>query len=121
MKLSIKNFVKDLFQNPKDGRISASKFWLNIAFAVASGIVVILATNGTLNVDIFIAYLMIVSGNNLTSKWISMKYGVGGDSPPRPQENQDDEPEAPDEEYNTEDKKKKPRKRNFEINGNDNQ
>ena len=119
MKLSIKNFVKDLFQNPKDGRISASKFWLNIAFAVASGIVVILATNGTLNVDIFIAYLMIVSGNNLTSKWISLKYGGGGDPPPP--EIPDDEPEAPVEEYNTEDKKKKPRKRNFEINGNDNQ
>lgn len=116
MKLSVKNFVKDLFQNPKDGRISASKFWLNIAFAVASGIVVILATNGTLNVDIFIAYLMIVSGNNLTSKWISLKYGGGGDPPEKPEE----ESEEPVEEDNSEDKKKKPRKRNFEINGNNN-
>lgn len=117
MKLSVKNFVKDLFQNPKDGRISASKFWLNIAFAVASGIVVILATNGTLNVDIFIAYLMIVSGNNLTSKWISLKYGGGGDPPEKPEE----ESEEPAEEDNSEDKKEKPRKRNFETNGNDNQ
>ena len=117
MKLSVKTFVKDLFQNPKDGRISASKFWLNIAFAVASGIVVILATNGTLNVDIFITYLMIVSGNNLTSKWISLKYGGGGDPPEKPEE----ESEEPAEEDNSEDKKEKPRKRNFEINGNDNQ
>lgn len=109
MKLSIKNFVKDLFQNPKDGRISASKFWLNIAFAVASGILVILATNGTLNVDIFIAYLMIVSGNNLTSKWISMKYGGGGDTPEKPEE----ESEEPAEEDNSEDKKRKTTKKEF--------
>ena len=109
MKLSIKNFVKDLFQNPKDGRISASKFWLNIAFAVASGILVILATNGTLNVDIFIAYLMIVSGNNLTSKWISLKYGGGGDTPEKPEE----ESEKPEEEDNSEDKKRKTTKKEF--------
>lgn len=109
MKLSVKNFVKDLFQNPKDGRISASKFWLNIAFAVASGILVILATNGTLNVDIFIAYLMIVSGNNLTSKWISMKYGGGGDTPEKPEE----ESEEPAEEDNSEDKKRKTTKKEF--------
>lgn len=109
MKLSIKNFVKDLFQNPKDGRISASKFWLNIAFAVASGIVVILATNGTLNVDIFIAYLMIVSGNNLTSKWISLKYGGGGDPPEKPEE----ESEESAEEDNSEDKKRKTTKKEF--------
>lgn len=109
MKLSVKNFVKDLFQNPKDGRISASKFWLNIAFAVASGILVILATNGTLNVDIFIAYLMIVSGNNLTSKWISLKYGGGGDPPEKPEE----ESEEPAEEDNSEDKKRKTTKKEF--------
>jgi hypothetical protein len=120
MKLSVKNFVKDLFQNPKDGRISASKLWLNIAFAVSSGIVMILATNGNLNVDIFITYLMIVSGNNLTSKWISMKYGVSGDDA-QIQDSTEDVDSTSDNENSLEGKKKKHGKKDTEINDNDNQ
>lgn len=71
--MSIKDKIKELFVSP-DGKMSASKTWLNVAFTVATIIVIYMAVQGTLPFDFFIAYITIVPGTNLSSKFLSMKY-----------------------------------------------
>lgn len=74
MKIFFRKLFKELFQDERTGKISSAKFWLNIAFLVSSFLVIYMAIKDSLSVDIFVAYVLIVSGNSLTSKFISMKY-----------------------------------------------
>lgn len=74
MKRFFKTLFKELFQDERSGKISSAKFWLNVAFCVSSFLVIYMAVKDSLSVDIFVAYVLIVSGNNLTSKFLSMKY-----------------------------------------------
>lgn len=77
MKKFFKTLFRELFQDERSRKISSAKFWLNIAFCVSSFLVIYMAIKDSLSVDIFVAYVLIVSGNNLTSKFLSMKYDKG--------------------------------------------
>ena len=52
------------------GRFSQSKFWSNIAYAVASWVMVKMTAAGTLEVEYFIWYLVIAGGHSAISKYI---------------------------------------------------
>lgn len=71
--------LKDLITDVGTGKLSHTKLWSNVANATATGIVIIQALNGTLLVDIFIAYLVFVGTSSLGSKFLSMKFGKNGD------------------------------------------
>lgn len=95
MKKFFKTLFRELFQDERSRKISSAKFWLNIAFCVSSFLVIYMAIKDSLSVDIFVAYVLIVSGNNLTSKFISMKYDKGNkdifqEEPPPEEENSND-------------------------------
>lgn len=63
--------IKELIQNEKGG-ISHTKFWSNLAYAVAT---FKFAITPDLEADIWLAYLGIVGGAAMASKFIQMKYG----------------------------------------------
>jgi hypothetical protein len=71
--------IKDLITDFGTGRLSHTKLWSNIANLTATCIVIIQAINGSLLVDIFIAYLVFVGASSLGSKFLSMKFGKNGD------------------------------------------
>lgn len=65
---------KTMFTDP-NGEFSQSKFWSNVAFTIASFVVVKLALADSQSLgEIFLWYLVIVSGNELGKKFLTMKY-----------------------------------------------
>lgn len=65
--------IKPLFCDP-DGHFSASKFWTNVAFTIGSFVVVKLALVDSDSLgEIFLWYLVIVSGSELGKKFMTMK------------------------------------------------
>lgn len=65
--------VSQLVCNP-DGELSHGKVWSNIAFAIASFVVVKLALVDSPHLgEIFLWYLVIVSGSELGKKFMTMK------------------------------------------------
>lgn len=52
------------------GHFSHSKFWSNIAYAVASWVMVKMTLAGALEVEYFIWYLVIAGGHSAVSKYI---------------------------------------------------
>lgn len=69
MKLS--KFITD-----KEGNLSQSKIWTNIAFAIASFVVIRLTLeNSQALPEVFLWYLVVVSGSELGKKFMTMKLG----------------------------------------------
>lgn len=68
--------IKELFTNDV-GKMSHTKTWSNVAYATMTFIVIFMAIKGTLLLDMFIAYGMIVAIHNSTSKFISAKFASG--------------------------------------------
>lgn len=65
--------IKPFFCDP-NGNFSQSKFWSNVAFTIASFVVLKLAWVDSENLgEIFLWYLVIVSGNELGKKFMTMK------------------------------------------------
>lgn len=58
------------------GKLSHTKTWSNIAYATMTFIVIWMAIKGTLLLDMFIAYGIIVAMHNSASKLISAKFGT---------------------------------------------
>ncbi len=58
----------------EDGRVSHTKLWSNVAYAIASFKFMEMTDP---NADIWMAYLGIVGGAAVASKLITMKYGNG--------------------------------------------
>lgn len=57
------------------GNISMSKVWTNIAFSIASYVIVVMAHKGSSEFgEMFLYYLIIVSGSELGKKFLTMKY-----------------------------------------------
>ncbi len=71
----------DLYTNPATGRVSHSKVWSNIAYVVATFVIILLAVRDKLTADMFLIYLGGTSGTNLLSKGISLKYTGGKGAP----------------------------------------
>lgn len=66
----------EMFCDP-DGKLSHGKIWSNIAFAIASFVVVKLALVDSPHLsEIFLWYLVIVSGSELGKKFMTMKLGA---------------------------------------------
>ena len=65
--------IRPFFCDP-NGSFSQSKFWSNVAFTIASFVVLKLAWVDSENLgEIFLWYLVIVSGNELGKKFMTMK------------------------------------------------
>lgn len=62
----------NLFNDPH-GNFSASKMWTNIAYGVATYIVLTKST-GT-NWELLLVYLAVVGGSEVAKKFLNMKYG----------------------------------------------
>ena len=57
-----------------NGQISQAKVWTNVAFTIGSFVLIRLAlVDSSHIVDIFLWYLMIVSGSELGKKFMTMK------------------------------------------------
>lgn len=66
-----------------NGNFSTSKFWTNVAYAVATYVVLRYAS--ATNWEILLVYLSIVGGSEVGKKFLSMKYGqLPNDSPVPP-------------------------------------
>lgn len=57
-----------------DGRLSHTKLWSNVAYLIATVVVLIMACNGTLGIDVFGTYLGVVGAHNALSKWVGTHY-----------------------------------------------
>jgi hypothetical protein len=65
--------LKPIIYDP-NGKISQSKIWTNIAFTVASYVVIKLANENSIFIgEVFLWYLVIVSGSELGKKFMTMK------------------------------------------------
>lgn len=70
-----RSLVRSLYTHT-DGEISHTKLWSNIAYAVGTYKFIV---SPNLDADIWLAYLGIVGGAAMASKFIQMKYGVSND------------------------------------------
>lgn len=76
--------IKQLFCNP-EGKLSHGKLWSNIAFTIASYVVIKLANNNSSMLsEVFLIYLVVVSGSEVGKKYLTMKLG-GKSEPSNPQ------------------------------------
>lgn len=65
--------IKELVCNP-EGNLSHGKVWSNIAFATATFVVVKLAMYNSQYIgEVFLWYLVVVSGSELGKKFMTMK------------------------------------------------
>lgn len=67
--------LKDIVTDAGTGMVSHTKIWANIAYAVATGIVIHMTLNGQMTGDVLMIYLGIVGASSLGSKLLSLKYG----------------------------------------------
>lgn len=56
------------------GRLSHTKLWANIAYAVATYAVALAAHRGTLTADMLLVYLGIVGASAAASKFIALRF-----------------------------------------------
>lgn len=68
--MNLKEFITG-----ENGKLSHTKLWSNVAYATMTFIVIFMAIKGTLLLDMFIAYGIIVALHNSASKLISAKFG----------------------------------------------
>lgn len=68
----------DLITDCATGQISHTKLWTNIAYLAATlaFLRLTLVSNDPPNAEIWLIYLGVVGAHNLSSKLLSMKYGV---------------------------------------------
>lgn len=69
--------IRDLFISQGSGRLSHTKLWTNIAYLVASAVVLLQAHRGTLQTEMMMVYLAIVGTHGAASKWLSLRYTRG--------------------------------------------
>lgn len=62
------------FRDPH-GDFSASKFWTNVAYAVATYVVIKYAS--ATNWELLLVYLSVVGGSEVGKKFLNMRYGNG--------------------------------------------
>lgn len=70
----------DIFKESNSNRLSMAKFWANIGYCAATIAFLALNINQSDktggNIDmIWLIYLGTVAGNNLASKWLTLKFG----------------------------------------------
>ena len=68
----------DLINDQHTGRVSTTKLWMHVAYAVMTYVVI--AQAKTVTWDLFMVYGGIVGGSNLALYWIKGKYGYGKSS-----------------------------------------
>lgn len=66
------NFCRD-----PNGNFSVSKFWTNVAYAVATYVVIRYAS--ATNWELLLVYLSVVGGSEVGKKFLNMRYGKGND------------------------------------------
>jgi hypothetical protein len=64
------NFCRD-----PHGNFSASKFWTNVAYAVATYVIIRYAS--ATNWELLLVYLSVVGGSEVGKKFLNMRYGNG--------------------------------------------
>ena len=62
------NFCRD-----PHGNFSVSKFWTNVAYAVATYVIIRYAS--ATNWELLLVYLSVVGGSEVGKKFLNMKYG----------------------------------------------
>lgn len=67
--------IKHMLVDPITGLYSSSRVWYSLANIVASSTILYMSHLGTLSLDFFVAYLVVVGGHSAYSKFISFKYG----------------------------------------------
>lgn len=72
---------RDLITSDGNGKLSSKKVVFLMTWAVGSVVVGEMAWKGTLNWDVFTAYLLFGMGSDTASKLIAMRYGVKNDPP----------------------------------------
>ena len=70
---TLTSFIDDLLTDHGTGMWSHTKFWANVAYGTSTGVVIWLAYKETLSTEIFVGYLLTVSGHTAVSKWLSHK------------------------------------------------
>jgi hypothetical protein len=75
--LAVPRKLSDLVTNERTGRISHTKVWSNVAYAVATAVVLLQAIADTLDPDMLLIYLAIVGAAEVASKFISLRYSGG--------------------------------------------
>ena len=68
--------ILDLISSQSSERLSHTKLWTNIAYAVASAVVILQNERGTLTTELLLIYLAVVGAHGAASKWISARYGI---------------------------------------------
>jgi hypothetical protein len=64
--------MKSFFRDPH-GEFSVSKFWTNVAYAVATYVVIVHAT--ATNWELLLVYMSVVGGSEVAKKFMTMRYG----------------------------------------------
>lgn len=75
------SWLKDMFTSDANGKVSGKKTTFILTWAVASGVVISGAINGTLGFEVFSAYLLFGAGSDAFSKYMAVKNSgnnVGG-------------------------------------------
>lgn len=62
----------ELITDCTTGQLSHTKIWTHIAYATAT---IVFVRSPDLPIEIWLIYLGIVGGQNVLSKWVTMKYG----------------------------------------------
>jgi len=65
------NFCRD-----PNGNFSVSKFWTNVAYAVATYVIIRYAS--ATNWELLLVYLSVVGGSEVGKKFLNMRYGRNG-------------------------------------------
>ncbi|MBX3629296.1 MAG: hypothetical protein KF908_05155 [Nitrosomonas sp.] len=69
------NRFLELFTDPGTGLLSHTKIWTHIAYLTVTITFLCMTFSGNIpGIDLWLAYLGIVGGHSMISKWISMKY-----------------------------------------------
>lgn len=73
--------LRDMITSDANGKVSSKKVVFLMTWLVGSIVVGQMAWKGSLNWDIFSAYLLFGMGSDTASKLIAMRYGVKNDTP----------------------------------------
>ena len=65
------------FTNPQ-GKFSASKFWTQVAYAVATYLVIVHMNSE--NWELLLVYIATVGGSEVAKKFLNMRYGAGNNT-----------------------------------------
>lgn len=71
--------MKGMISDAGTGKVSHTKVWANIAYAVATWVVIRLTIMGKLDFEIFGLYLAVVAASASASKFFALKYGKDHD------------------------------------------